>query len=795
MRKNKSLLVSLLLLASLVIWGSSIPQNVSAIPNTNPEKVLPSQIVYNTTTTLTDPTYWDEDVIVNETVTGNGINIIVNASSDIIINITENGHLTLTNCQLNRTSDAGYFTILVYGTLEIHNTIVNESVSYGSITMYIYSGGTVTIDTNSKLVGMLIYDLGGTLTIQDTDFLNSSMILTDGTYTFSSLNFNGKPAAIGGGPYINETTYGAYIALGGTLELHNVTASTIIGDWLSDILLNISILEDFLGVYTSGMLEVYNTSFTPLSGYRAIYGDADIVVSGATFNGEIGIEIHSGTLTVDYSEFIGCAVGIFYELTDVVIDSTTFTGCGEGIEGYYGDIVVTDSTFEDTLFGAMLEFDTETATFTSNTFTGAGTMFGVYIAGGTNHYFGYNVFDEIMEEGVAIEVDVASGVTVTDNEFNGFFDAFIPYLADTITVMGNTFNHTWDGIFAILTYDMTISYNTFNIWTGDETGVFLYYCTMTTVSYNEFKIRNGGVGILPYQTNDYLYILDNEMYGTTGDEVGILPYTMWDVVDVVIAYNIIEDMEEGILIYGASGYTPEDFLMKGNVIGNMTYDGIAIIGGYNFIMADNVIYDCHEAGIWALMSNYTYVIHNEFYGSYNNIYFSESHHVVIERNYAHNAIWSGIWINSATDVKIMYNQLVNNKYGLFFDHVFDSHVEGNIIVYNQIGFQVQYSNNSEIIGNTFQNGVNVISLSSNNTWDMNRWSDYEGVDEDGDGYGDTPYVIDENNVDEHPVPIGYYRPVPTPPPAITTGDVLVGSTVLIAAIIIAAAALLGKRRV
>jgi nitrous oxidase accessory protein NosD len=46
---------------------------------------------------------------------------------------------------------------------------------------------------------------------------------------------------------------------------------------------------------------------------------------------------------------------------------------------------------------------------------------------------------------------------------------------------------------------------------------------------------------------------------------------------------------------------------------------------------------------------------------------------------------------------------------------------------------------------------------SANDWNItvagkgNYWSDYTGIDNDGDGFGDTPYIIDANNQDNYPL--------------------------------------------
>jgi nitrous oxidase accessory protein len=102
---------------------------------------------------------------------------------------------------------------------------------------------------------------------------------------------------------------------------------------------------------------------------------------------------------------------------------------------------------------------------------------------------------------------------------------------------------------------------------------------------------------------------------------------------------------------------------------------------------------------------------------------------------------------------------------------------GNTIMRNnisnsRIGTTVYGSNknvisNNNYVNNTFQFSANewyLLTWGGNvsvNFIDSNYWSDYNGTDANGDGIGDTPYVIDENNQDNNPLmkPVGTSQPL------------------------------------
>jgi nitrous oxidase accessory protein len=120
-----------------------------------------------------------------------------------------------------------------------------------------------------------------------------------------------------------------------------------------------------------------------------------------------------------------------------------------------------------------------------------------------------------------------------------------------------------------------------------------------------------------------------------------------------------------------------------------------------------------------------------------------SGHNTISRN-----ILSG---NAVTRSAIrLYNSGTNN---VFHDNYIANYSSG--IGGVGVNFGTNAVNNTFYRNTLINNRQNAESSMSGNYWDNgvegNYWDDYNGTDNDGDGIGDTPYIINENNQDNYPL--------------------------------------------
>jgi len=103
------------------------------------------------------------------------------------------------------------------------------------------------------------------------------------------------------------------------------------------------------------------------------------------------------------------------------------------------------------------------------------------------------------------------------------------------------------------------------------------------------------------------------------------------------------------------------------------------------------------------------------------------------------------------------NASSNKDYGIYLQYSSSNVISNNNAYSNNLyGIYLYYSsNNNTIHHNNFINNTDQVWSDSVNVWNNdnegNYWSDYPRQDLNEDGIGDTPYVIDANNQDNHPL--------------------------------------------
>ncbi|MEM3612415.1 MAG: M14 family zinc carboxypeptidase [Candidatus Bathyarchaeia archaeon] len=225
-----------------------------------------------------------------------------------------------------------------------------------------------------------------------------------------------------------------------------------------------------------------------------------------------------------------------------------------------------------------------------------------------------------------------------------------------------------------------------------------------------------------------------------------------------ITYAFVGDINGSIVIersyitLDGAGYTLQgvgaEFGIQSVSAVNVTVQNIKITGF-------QIALDICQARYWVITNN---SITNNGVGI--RVYYLSSNNTVIENHIVNNG--NGIKISAyAKSNNIVNNTIVDCDIGVvitsFYSEDGYNNVMGNWFINNDCGVFIDKPEHNTFYHNNFVSNAYQVYIygETENIWDNgsegNYWSDYNGTDANGDGIGDTPYIINQNNMDNYPL--------------------------------------------
>lgn len=364
-------------------------------------------------------------------------------------------------------------------------------------------------------------------------------------------------------------------------------------------------------------------------------------------------------------------------------------------------------------------------------------------------------------------------VTIKNLEIRSFDYGIWADLQNNISVSGCTFENNNYGIWLKGSSSNNISDNimTKNQWasiclelsqchnntiynntiTFSEYGIKLVNSSYNTISENIIENNHeNGVGVL-YSANNTIsgntltghtapgpscgIRLDRSQENTiSGNTITKNRYAVWlnsSLENTISGNTIAESWYRGIYLSNSSGNTISENPITANYC-----KGIYLSNSSNNSISRNPITNNEDYGIYLLNST-----RNDIFG--NDIV---NNPVGIRLGWSHN---STVFGNTIAE---------NNEEGIYLSNSSNNWINGNTIAYNELGIKFDNASDNSVYHNDFISNTLQATSDTMNSWDNstlergNYWSNYDGVDESGDGkVGDEPYIVDINNQDNYPL--------------------------------------------
>ena len=394
---------------------------------------------------------------------------------------------------------------------------------------------------------------------------------------------------------------------------------------------------------------------------------------------------------------------------------------------------------------------------------GRGKAIGIYADGVT-----LEGFKATNSSGSGIYVDSHNN-NITGNiaSDNGGFGVCLgyPYPSNNNAITGNTVSNNGGGIWLIGSNNNTVTGNTVsNDTSPDCPGILLTCSSNNTVTGNTVSNNSDGIW-LTYSNNSVIAgntVSNNNGYGIH------LWYSSNN--NAITDNTVSNNGDYGIYLESSSNNN----IITGNTVSNNEFSGIGLFdSSNNNIITGNTVSNNEFSGIDLDDSSNNEITGNTVSNnSEDGIFLFNSSNNEITDNTVSNNSYSGISLCDSSGNEITDNTASNNSDGIYLLNSSNNEITDNTVSNNDWdGIVLFDSSNNIIYNNYFNNTVNAYD-DGNNTWNIakthgtnivggpylggNYWSDYNGVDLDGDKLGDTllPYNCSggiQNGGDYHPL--------------------------------------------
>jgi parallel beta-helix repeat protein len=343
----------------------------------------------------------------------------------------------------------------------------------------------------------------------------------------------------------------------------------------------------------------------------------------------------------------------------------------------------------------------------------------------------------------------SSNITFFNNIFDCVFTAYMDL--SHISIIKNIFTENID-LWGCS--NSVISDNVFTLENND--GIRSRYGNKNVIKDNSFTNCDTGIYL---SECDNAILKGNTITNASDEGIHILCST-----NIEITENSLHKNDWGILLRGTNTNNIDIFQ---NTLDDMTY-GIEITTSVCSVsITENILKNCHIGFSTFSRNNILKrnVITDCFYGIFmiftNQLPTQTGN--VITKNMITNNKGYGLYLIGSNDNLITDNHFLDNwNYVLCIANQSDRNIiTGNNIIGNNKGIIIDDSSSANIFyrNNFINNNVNAYDAGYNIWYNLvnkrgNYWDDYDGLDSNGDGIGDTPHNIPPRvlfNVDRYPL--------------------------------------------